>query len=194
MAINDGETGAALASAERRVDLVGELQLRRGGESVRVMSWHAPNRAGEGLETKMAGYRAMIDAVRQVEGPLIVGMDANHGSLGTSLDPGDPQPDHEHALEIEFFSNRPGHGLSDAFLSHLRSNPDAYNEILRTRPDGPLAVTYTHGGTADRYDYIMVSGEFAVVDVTHDYEGALGAGSDHGLVRVQLTSDTARRT
>ncbi len=36
------------------------------------MSWHAPNRAGEGLKIKMAGYTAIIEAVRNTDGPLIV--------------------------------------------------------------------------------------------------------------------------
>jgi endonuclease/exonuclease/phosphatase family metal-dependent hydrolase len=163
----------------------------RDEEAVPVMSWHAPNRAGQGLEAKMRGYRAMIEAVRRLDGPLIVGMDANHPSPGISLDPTDPHPDHEHELEIEFFSCEPGHRLSDALLAYFRANPRAYDKVLRERPEGPLAVTYTHGRTADRYDYIMVSPEFDVVDILHDYDGALEAGSDHGFVSAQLTVRTA---
>jgi hypothetical protein len=160
----------------------------RGPEAIAVMSWHAPNRAGQGLEAKMDGYRAMIERVRKLEGPLVIGMDANHGSPGTSLDPVDPDPDHEHALEIEFFSNAPGHDLSDALLVYLRDDPDAYRELLRQRPDGPLEVTYAHGATPDRYDYIMITSQFEVEHIVHDYAGALAAGSDHGFVSAELVA------
>jgi endonuclease/exonuclease/phosphatase family metal-dependent hydrolase len=160
----------------------------RGPEAFTVMSWHAPNRAGQGLEAKMDGYRSMIDRVQKLEGPLVIGMDANHGSPGTAIDPVDPDPDHEHALEIEFFSNAPRHHLSDALLVYLRGNPDAYRELVSQRPGGPLEVTYTHGVTPDRYDYIMISPQFEVEDIVHDYEGALAAGSDHGSVWAQLVA------
>ena len=147
----------------------------------------------QGLETKMAGYRAMIDAVRESGGPLIVGMDANHGSLGTSLEPCDPDPEHEHAVEIEFFSNKSGHELSDALLVYLRNRPGAYEAVCRARPQGPLEVTYIHGKTPDRYDYIMVSSEFDVWEMVHDYDASNAAGSDHALVEARLKRSRAER-
>ena len=165
---------------------------RRGDRAVRVMSWHAPNRAREGLETKMAGYQAIANAVRQSEGPLMVGLDANHNHGDISLDPCDPDPAHEHAHEIEFFSNNPGHRLSDALLVYLRKNPRAYNKIRRERPDGPLELTYMRKNRPTRFDYIMISNEFDVLEMVHDYKGAKKCGSDHAFVGASLAAKKIR--
>jgi hypothetical protein len=43
---------------------------RRDDDVVSVISWHAPNAAGEGVETKMAGYRAVVTAIGVPPGHL----------------------------------------------------------------------------------------------------------------------------
>jgi hypothetical protein len=80
--------------------------------------------------------------------------------------------------------------LRDALLVYLRERPEAHAEAVRLRPDGPLAVTYKHGDTLDRFDYLMISEDMDVLAITHDYEGDRTGGSDHGLVsaRLALTS------
>ncbi len=135
----------------------------------------------------MAGYRAVISAISEIEGPLVVGLDSNHWSEGTELEP-PPRPDdgERFAEENRFFSADPQHRLRDSLLVYLRAHPDAYAKAMEARPNGPLEVTYKHGNTFDRFDYLMISDEIAVLDIRHDYEGALRAGSDHGFVTARL--------
>lgn len=120
-------------------------------------------------------------------GPLIVGLDSNHWSLSTELDTTAGDVKSPFAIENQFFSAHPQHHLRDALTAYLRENPAAYNRLIKVRPNGPLEVTYKRGKTLDRFDYIMVSDDFRVDDISHDYEGARGAGSDAGLVSAVLS-------
>jgi endonuclease/exonuclease/phosphatase family metal-dependent hydrolase len=160
---------------------------RRDDDVVSVISWHAPNAAGEGVKTKMAGYRAVVAAIAATDGPLVVGLDSNHWSLSTELDLAGHDPGHRFAVEHQFFSRNPQHRLRDALNVYLRNNPDAYAALIRLRPSGPLEVTYKRGATLDRFDYIMVSDDLHVDAISHDFDGACGAGSDHGLVSAVLS-------
>jgi endonuclease/exonuclease/phosphatase family metal-dependent hydrolase len=166
--------------------------VRRDDEFVSVISWHAPNAAGEGVETKMAGYRAVVTAIGATDGPLVVGLDSNHWSLRTDLDLVDHNADSPFAFENQFFSGDPQHRLRDALNVYLRENRDVYEELINRRPNGPLEVTYKRGGTLDRFDYIMVSDHFHVDEISHDFEGAREAGSDHGLVSAVLSRHASR--
>jgi exonuclease III len=168
-------------------------RARRGDEVVSVISWHAPNAAGEGVKTKMAGYQALIAAIGAIGGPLVVGFDSNHWSLRTDLDLGEYDPGSPFSVENQFFSTTPQHRLQDALIVHLRQNPELYERLLHQRPDGPLEVTYKRRGTLDRFDYIMVSDELEVDDISHEFDGARRAGSDHGLVSVLLTCQASER-
>ena len=165
---------------------------RRDHDVVSIISWHAPNAAGEGVRTKMAGYRAGIAAIAAITGPLIVGLDSDHWSLSADLDIADGDSTSPFAIENQFFSSRPQHRLRDALPAYLRENPDAYNRLIKARPHGPLEVTDKRGKTLDRFDYIMVSDDFHVDDISHDYEGARGAGSDHGMVSALLSQHSSR--
>jgi exonuclease III len=168
-------------------------RARRGDEAVSVISWHAPNKADEGVHTKMAGYQAFITAIRALGGPLVVGFDSNHWSLRTDLQLGGYDPASPFSVENQFFSATPQHRLQDALLIYLRKNPELYATLLQQRPNGPLEVTYKRGATLDRFDYIMVSDEVEVHDIYHDFDGACSAGSDHGLVSVLLTCQASER-
>ena len=83
--------------------------------------------------------------------------------------------------------SEPQHRLRDALVVYLRDHPKAYEEVLRSRPDGPLAISYVRGPasnrTPDRFDYLMVSDDVAVLEVTYAYQEALAIGSDHAFVR-----------
>jgi hypothetical protein len=160
---------------------------RRDDDVVSVISWHAPNAAGEGVETKMAGYRAVVTAIGATAGPLVVGLDSNHWSLSTVLDLVDHDANSPFAFENQFFSGDPQHRLRDALIVYLREHRDAYEKLISLRPNGPLEVTYKRGGTLDRFDYIMVSDDFCVDEISHDFAGAREAGSDHGLVSPVLS-------
>jgi endonuclease/exonuclease/phosphatase family metal-dependent hydrolase len=161
------------------------------GERLSVISWHAPNASGEGRQVKMAGYRAVIAAIHQAEEPMVVGLDSNHWTEGSTLDlPEAPHPDDPFEAEQRFFSREPQHRLHDAFLVYLRKNRSVYERIVEAHPDGPLAVTYVRGSKRsripDRFDYLMVSEGIEVIDMDHDYEGGISAGSDHAVVSARL--------
>jgi endonuclease/exonuclease/phosphatase family metal-dependent hydrolase len=164
----------------------------RRGVRISVISWHAPNASGEGVETKMAGYRAVLASIERVKGPLVVGLDSNHWSRTTALDPPPPPlPDDPFEVEDRFFSDEPQHQLRDALVEYLRQNRRRHDEIVRERPDGPLEITYIrgHGKTPDRFDYLMISDTFGVDSITHDWRATTEGRSDHALVSATLTLD-----
>ena len=113
---------------------------RRDDDVVSVISWHAPNAAGEGVETKMAGYRAVVTAIGATAGPLVVGLDSNHWSLSTDLDLVDNDANSRFAVENQFFSGGPQHRLRDALNVYLREHRDAYEKLISLRPNGPLRL------------------------------------------------------
>ena len=84
------------------------------------------------------------------------------------------------------------HHLDDCLRLWLTEHPDELARITAERPTGPLAVSHRTGkrrdnpGTPRRFDSIWVSSDFVVTDVSYDYQGAVDAGSDHGLVVARL--------
>jgi endonuclease/exonuclease/phosphatase family metal-dependent hydrolase len=171
--------------------LWGQLEGPSLPEPIAVISWHAPNAAGQGVKTKMQGYRALIALLDELRGPIVLGFDSNHWNRRTELEPQEPTDASDRWYEENlFFSRTPQHRLRDAFLDHLRTNPGEYEKILSERPDGPLAVSYVRGTkakpVADRFDYIFVSPEIRVISCAYDYERAAATGSDHASVTVEL--------
>lgn len=162
-----------------------------GDTPVTVASWHAPNAAGEGVTTKMQGYRSIGEWLRVVSGPIILGFDGNHWNRSVDLElEYVPASDDPWLLENLFFGSNKLHRLRDAFLDYLRVHQHEYEEIKKRRPQGPLAVSYVRGSRAnpieDRFDYIFVSDEIVVTECSYDYQGAKAAGSDHGIVTADL--------
>ena len=84
------------------------------------------------------------------------------------------------------------HQLEDCLRLWLADHIDELARITAERPMGPLAISHRTGkrrdspGTPRRFDSIWVSADFVVTDVSYDYEGAVTAGSDHGLVVARL--------
>lgn len=155
------------------------------------ISWHAPNKAGEGRDTKMKGYSAMTQFINELGGPLIIGFDSNHWNRNTSLVLPEPPPnDSAWYPENSFFSSEPDHQLSDVLINYLKKDTAAYKAALIERPEGPLAVSYIRGSSKkpieDRFDHIFVSPDFDVQDCIYDYDGATKASSDHGIVFADL--------
>jgi endonuclease/exonuclease/phosphatase family metal-dependent hydrolase len=94
-------------------------------------------------------------------------------------------------LEQRFFGADPPHRLRDSFRDYLTRNPDRYAELCATVPaNGPLATSYTRGSKSnpikDRFDYVFISDEFECVDMRHDYDAGLAAGSDHGVISCEV--------
>ncbi len=172
-----------LPKSERALAAVASV----GDTAVTVASWHAPNAAGEGVTTKMKGYRGILDWLKGISGATILGFDGNHWNRSTNLEP-KPVPDRNDRwlLENQFFGSNEVHKLRDAFLDHLRQHPLEYEEILKQRPEGPLAVSYVRGSTEDRFDYVFVSDEVSVKHCSYNYTEARAAGSDHGIVTADL--------
>jgi endonuclease/exonuclease/phosphatase family metal-dependent hydrolase len=152
-----------------------------------VCSWHAPNAAGDGVDVKMDGYRAIVSWANGITDHCVLGADTNHWSLTTSLIPAAvPDSDDAWLFENQFFGAQPLHRLRDALLDALARDPDRYAALIDARPEGPLEVSYIRSGTEDRFDYILVSPDIEVSECRYDYAGGKAAGSDHGIVTADL--------
>jgi len=57
----------------------------------------------------------------------------------------------------------------------------------------PLAISYVRGSrrnpVPDRFDCVFATPDFEVLQCSYDYEGAIGAHSDHGFVLGGLILD-----
>ena len=176
-----------LPKAERALTAI----TKTSDSYVNLISWHAPNAAGEGVEVKMQGYRGILNGLNALQGPTVMGFDANHWNLSIEIDvPFVPSDDNKWLLENQFFGSNGLHTLRDAYLDYLKHNPREYAEIVKMRPIGPLAVSYIRGSTMnpveDRFDYIFVSPDINVINCTYEYSKAKEAGSDHGIVFADL--------
>jgi exonuclease III len=92
-----------------------------------VVSWHTPNRAGDGLQVKMAAYAAMAEWLSAAQRPIVVGADLNTWYDPVDLDIPDSADDYyeEHA----FLGADPMHGLVDAYRTVLEVD----GELARLR-------------------------------------------------------------
>ncbi|MFZ1398279.1 MAG: endonuclease/exonuclease/phosphatase family protein [Candidatus Promineifilaceae bacterium] len=157
-----------------------------------VISWHAPNAAGEGPETKIQAYRAVTSWLTGKETATVLCFDGNSWNASVQLNREAPTDTaHPYYEEGLFFSSSAPHPLEDTLLTYYRNNPEAHQAIVQLRPDGPLAISYVRGSrkkpVPDRFDYIFASPDIEVFQCTYDYEGGIGAGSDHGIVTADLT-------
>lgn len=175
--------------------------LRCGDQRVTVASFHAPNAARRNEDErrwavcrKLRAYAALDAWLRSVDGPVVVGMDANAWVDSAADCFADPptwdQLDDQAAIMRFLLDGDAEHGLRDGYRAWLRARPDELERLRVERPNGPLAVTYVRGGNrpvADRFDVLMASRQVEVLDVVHRYEDALVAGSDHAIVQATLT-------
>lgn len=182
-----------------------EIQIQ--GRSVTVGSWHPPNAAKRvDKPAKQAAYTAFNRWACSRAQPLLVGADANHGALWTRIA---DFPDSAFRLDFprdlhwdeNVFWTSPEHDLRDAWMIYLDANPAVLTEVRaeweRLKPDAEVpepgegrasAVTHVRGQgkpgeVHDRFDYVLMSPELRVIEMSHDLEGAVNAGSDHALVR-----------
>ena len=65
-------------------------------------------------------------------------------------------------------------------------DPERRVAALAARPEVPMEVSYVERRTDPpsprRYDVILASSEWRVLEAVYDYERAVAAGSDHGLI------------
>jgi len=156
-------------------------QLPEQGE-VTIASWHSPNAAGDGRETKMAAYRAMSAWLAAAPRPLVLGADLNTWQDPIELEQADPA--NEYYEEQEFLGAEPRHGLLDAYRTVLERQ-GRIEGLRESAP--PLAVSHVlKGGAGHRMDRILVSAELVPIEGEYWYDEAIEAGSDHALHWVEL--------
>jgi exonuclease III len=134
---------------------------------------------------------AHLEELRDEGIPAIIGMDRN-GPKHERFEPEDTEwwAEDDPAL---FAADAP-HGLRDVLVMLYAQDSERLAAARAARPDGPLEVSYVEQRTDPpaprRYDIILASPDWEVRDVTHDYQAAVEAGSDHGLVQSELVVHT----
>jgi hypothetical protein len=129
--------------------------------------------------------------LRSEGAPVVVGMDRN-GPKHERFDPEETEWWAED--EPGLFAADAPHGLRDVLVTLYAQDLERLAAARAARPDGPLEVSYVEQRTDPpaprRYDVILASPHWEVRDVTYDYQGAVKAGSDHGLVQSKLVVHT----
>jgi len=151
------------------------------GETVEltVVSWHAPNRAGDGLEVKMAAFEVMAEWLHRAARPVCIGADLNTWDDRVDLEMPDPAEEHFH--EHAFVGLGPPHGLIDAYRT-VRDRSGQLDELRAQGASAPLAVSHVlSNGAEHRMDRIFASPDLTPTDGGYDLVGAIEAGSDHAL-------------
>lgn len=155
-------------------------------------SFHTPPGANWGM-IKPLTLTAIAEWLAERNGPVVVGIDANA-----------PKTDHPNPAENEWWwdeeplllGSSPGHQLRDALRLFLADRPEVMSAICAERPRGPLATSHFRGRgktrTACRYDFIYVTQDFDVENVSYLMEEAIKAGSDHALVAATLRASELR--
>ena len=166
-----------------------------GDTSFEVLSWHAPNAAKkENRLVKRQGYAAFTEWLNGRSGALLVGADANHGAVYTREQdvlgsPFLPVNDDEWSIENTFWTD-PEPDMRDAWLHHLSANPEVLESCLTEHGGLPSAVSYVRGSKTnpvpDRFDYVLASPEFEIVDVRYDYALGVENSSDHAVLTARV--------
>ncbi len=186
--LRDLETLVSLPITERF--LAASIEVH--GVPVRFAAWHAPNAAGDGIETKMRGFRhvAAWAASTVASGEhVVLGADTNSWEVGWDQEPLDEMNDfvEEHRFVLE----PAPHGLRDAFRAVLAADREQLEALLARRPGTSLATTYLRGTSnrpvAERMDRVFISRDVEAHDVTHHLGDAFAAGSDHAVVLADLS-------
>ena len=115
----------------------------------------------------------------------------------------EPKIDHVDQGKLEFFDQKGDQGkaasyilnpqgihkLQDSYRLWLEQNEEEFQRIKREQEtsedllSAPLAVSHLAGGKVKkRYDYILISPDWVVVDLQYLYDEAVQRGSDHAVV------------
>lgn len=153
------------------------------GHQLTACSWAAPpgaswGKAGKGRQ--VIRYAAWLAARSR---PVVVGIDRNAPKWERlALEDDEWWNDDEPVL----YGPDRAHDLRDIFRELVERDADLRTAISAAHPDGPLAVTHRRRGAGCRYDAIYASPEIQVLSVTHDWDEARQAGSDHAAVTAIL--------
>lgn len=158
-----------------------------GDVTLCVASLGAPPGASWGRGGKCRQMERIAAWLRDRELPTVVGIDANT-----------PKTDRPELADTEWWHDREAvllgvdraHDLRDVYRDWLGQDETRGEAVRAKRPNGPLAVSHLRGGGKNskpcRYDHILASPEFEVLDVEYLLDPAIEAGSDHALVRARL--------
>jgi endonuclease/exonuclease/phosphatase family metal-dependent hydrolase len=156
------------------------------GGIVTVCSFHTPPGASWG-EVKPRTMKAISEWLQRQPPPLIFGIDANC-----------PKTDHPDIQRNEWWwDDEPLllgetrlHQLQDVFRVYLTNNPKEFADIVASRPNGPLAISYVRGNrrkmTECRYDFVYASPDVGVEKVVYVFDDTIKTVSDHAFVIADL--------
>jgi hypothetical protein len=184
--------GLRIVSAEVLTDapspvrtLVARIDGSTGGFT--AMSGALPPGSMWGRAAKQGQARTFSTFLAGIDGPVVVGMDRN-GPKHERFDPTETEwwPEDDPAL----FAQDAPHGLRDVLLTLHAERPDRRAAARAERPDGPLEISYVEQRTTPpsprRYDVILASAHWRVLEVTYDHRESFASGSDHAAVRTEM--------
>ena len=166
-----------------------------GEVSITAISAHPPHAADRDSErrrkriARKVGTYGVLDRFLATHPNAVLGLDANAWVDGDPFLENAVDRDEEQEFVMRFLRSETEHSHRDALRAWLDDHPEALAEIRDRRPAGPLALTYVRGGnrpTGDRFDLFMVPLRSQVLEIEHNYEDAVAAGSDHALVTMTL--------
>jgi endonuclease/exonuclease/phosphatase family metal-dependent hydrolase len=165
--------------------LAAEVEL--SGVNLHAVSAALPPGSMWGRVAKQ-GQAAVLDThLGSRTGPTLVGMDRN-GPKFERWAPAETLWWSEDAPWL--FAGDADHGLDDVLDTFHAEHPEQADAARRARPDGPREVSYVEQRArppiARRYDVILASAHWRVMDVDYDYDAAIACGSDHALVTCRL--------
>lgn len=160
--------------------------LLDGDASFLAASFHATPATDQDLKRHKSWFHAGVARwLSHLDRPWVIGIDANTPAVDPPDEhrtefcwPATPQRPGEEAL----LGSQTAHRGRDVLRS-LDQHPDERAEIVAQRPDGPLAVSHRLGTRGVRYDHVLATKEFEVVDVR--YVDVFDV-SDHAAVVVDL--------
>lgn len=185
-------TGAALLERAPFPERALKAKIKHDDYLFEVICFHSLTGVGY-LRAKSAQFTVLAEY-----------LSTNH-DLSTVLccDLNEPKIDHVDQSRLEFFDQKGDQGkaasyilnpqgihkLQDSYRLWLEQNEEELQRIKREQEvcedlfSTPLTVSHIVGGKVKkRYDYILVSPHWDVIDIQYLYERAIKHGSDHALV------------
>lgn len=154
-----------------------DCQVDCDGRSIRIGTFHSLTGV-DYKKAKSSNFASIAD--------YLMGDGADLDFL--CFDANEPKVDSIDTGKMEFFDNgdkgrnaarilgeNKVHGLEDALIVHLRN-------IDQIVDSNPVAVSHLTRGIKRRYDFIMCSKHWSVLNVEYQFEAAIDATSDHAAI------------